>query len=231
MSLGLAPDWASEIHETGVNGWEEGAALIGFESASLEHPIRTQLTNPAIVSPPIATYYFEHDFQFDRDASEDSTLLLDYLIDDGAVFYLNGVEIHRFNMPDGPIDANTLASQSVLNAVRTSDVVIPTDVLVRGTNRLSVEVHQSELTSNDIVFGVELSLREQSAPFIPGTPFIESDEEWIELFNRDATRTVDLSHWRLADAVQFEFPAGTSLGPGRVSGRCRRRGRTARGLS
>ena len=214
MSLGLAPDWANDIHETGVNGWEEGAALIGFESASLEHPIRTQLTNPAIVSPPIATYYFEHDFQFDRDTSEDFTLLLDYLIDDGAVFYLNGVEIHRFNMPDGPIDANTLASQSVLNAVRTSDVAIPTDVLVRGTNRLSVEVHQSEVTSNDIVFGVELSLREQAAPFIPGTPFIESNEEWIELFNRDATRTVDLSHWRLADAVQFEFPAGTVLGPG-----------------
>ncbi len=214
VSSGLAPGWASEVHEVGVNGWETGAALIGFESAALEQPIRTVLTNPSLVSPPIATYYFEHDFPLDRDVADDATLELDYLIDDGAVFYLNGVEVHRFNMPDVPITAGTLAVQSVLNAVRTSGVVIPRDALVRGTNRLSVEVHQNDVTSNDIVLGVELTLREFDTPFIPATPYVESDEEWIELFNRDATRTVDLSHWRLTEAVEYEFPAGTLLGPG-----------------
>ena len=214
VSSGLAPGWASEVHEVGMNGWETGAALIGFESAALEQPIRTVLTNPSLVSPPIATYYFEHDFQLDHDLTDDATLELDYLIDDGAVFYLNGVEVHRFNMLDGPVTADTLATQSVLNAVRTSGVVIPHDALVRGTNRLSVEVHQSELTSNDVVLGVELRLREFDTPFIPATPYEESDEEWIELYNRDATRTVDLSHWRLTEAVEYEFPAGTSLGPG-----------------
>ena len=172
------------------------------------------MTNPAIVFPPIPTYYFEHEFQLDRDLGEAPTLLLDHLIDDGAVFFLNGVEVHRFNMPDGPIDASTLALESVRNAERVSDVVIPTAALVPGTNRLSVEVHQSEVTSNDVVLGVELTLREQVTPFIPGMPYTESAEEWIELYNRDAARTVDLSHWRLTDAVEFEFPAGTSLGPG-----------------
>ena len=214
VSSGLAQGWASDVHQAGVNGWNEGAALIGFESTALEQPIRTQLTNPSLVLPSIATYYFEREFQFDRDVSQDTTLLLDYLIDDGAVFYLNGHEIHRFNMPGGPIDADTLAAGSVLNAVRTSGIVLATDSLVRGSNRLSIEVHQSELTSNDIVFGVELLLQEQATPFIPGTPYIESEEEWIELFNRSTTRTVDLSHWRLTEAVQYEFPAGTSLGPG-----------------
>lgn len=38
----------------------------------------------------------------------------------------------------------------------------------------------------------------------------DSDDEYIELFNR-GTNTVDLSNWRLADAVTFKFPEGTLL--------------------
>ncbi len=37
--------------------------------------------------------------------------------------------------------------------------------------------------------------------------------EWIELYNRSATDTVDLTGWELSEAVQFGFPAGTSLAP------------------
>ena len=38
----------------------------------------------------------------------------------------------------------------------------------------------------------------------------ESPEEWIELYNRGAS-VVDLSGWRLRDAIDFTFPAGTTL--------------------
>jgi hypothetical protein len=44
-------------------------------------------------------------------------------------------------------------------------------------------------------------------------PFAESEEEWIELYNRGVTET-DLSGWRLDDGVGFVFPAGTMLGAG-----------------
>ncbi|MCH2129544.1 MAG: lamin tail domain-containing protein, partial [Pirellulaceae bacterium] len=46
-----------------------------------------------------------------------------------------------------------------------------------------------------------------------GPPFVESSEEWIELYNRSATITVDLSGWSFVDAVDFTFPVGTMLGP------------------
>ena len=46
----------------------------------------------------------------------------------------------------------------------------------------------------------------------PDIPFAESEEEWIELYNR-SQQTVDLSGWSLSDAVRFEFPQGTLLGP------------------
>ncbi len=41
----------------------------------------------------------------------------------------------------------------------------------------------------------------------------DTEEEWIELHNR-GDMAVDLGGWRLADAVAFPFPTGTTLAPG-----------------
>ncbi len=45
-----------------------------------------------------------------------------------------------------------------------------------------------------------------------GNSYTVNDEEWIELYNR-GTQTIDLSGWQLAEAVDYRFPAGTTLGP------------------
>jgi regulation of enolase protein 1 (concanavalin A-like superfamily) len=42
----------------------------------------------------------------------------------------------------------------------------------------------------------------------------EADLEFVELFNREPA-AIDLSGWRLMDAIEFEFPAGTVIGGGR----------------
>ena len=47
----------------------------------------------------------------------------------------------------------------------------------------------------------------------PATDFRETDEQWIELYNRGSA-PVDLSQWKLADAVRFEFATGTTIDPG-----------------
>jgi len=44
-------------------------------------------------------------------------------------------------------------------------------------------------------------------------PYTESDEEWVELFNR-GTGTVDLGGWELDDGIRFDFPSNTLLGAG-----------------
>jgi hypothetical protein len=138
---------------------------------------------------------------------------LRHIIDDGAVFYLNGAEILRFNMPAGPIDASTLAGPvSINNAAIGDPVILPVNLLNVGTNRISVEVHQRTATSADVVFGTELALLRQVDEGTPPTPYRENDEEWIELFNR-SDRTIDVSGWQLDDAVQYRIPNGTRLGP------------------
>lgn len=47
------------------------------------------------------------------------------------------------------------------------------------------------------------------------TPFVESNEEWIELLNR-SDGVVDLSNWKIDDGIRFDFEDGTTLQPGEL---------------
>jgi hypothetical protein len=126
-------------------------------------------------------------------------------VDDGAVYYLNGVEIQRQNMPGGVIGYNTAASAAVGTASFNGTFTIPAGALKQGTNVLAVEVHQAAGDTSDVAMGVQAVATQQPQPFT------ESAEEWIELYNRSAG-TVDLSGWQLSSAVNYTFPAGTTLG-------------------
>ena len=88
-------------------------------------------------------------------------MILHPVVDDGAVYYLNGLEIYRQNMPSGPIGYATLASGSVATPAYTGPFIVAVTNLLSGTNVLAVEVHQ--FTTNpiaaDMAFGVEVSHR------------------------------------------------------------------------
>ena len=130
----------------------------------------------------------------------------------GAVFYLNGTEILRYKMPDGEIGPDSLATAGSEADIVESGI-LPADALVAGLNRVSVELHQNTVGSSDYAFGCKVELDSIVAPASPGRPFSESDEQWIELYNR-GTQAIDLSGWSLADGISFDFPAGTSMAAG-----------------
>lgn len=167
----------------------------------------TSYTTPVDLGP--TTHYFRREFEFEEDPNN-AVLKLDTLIDDGAVFYLNGREVHRQNMPSGAITHSTLASSSVVTAMQVIDIPIPPTALVNGTNVLAVEVHQAAIDDGDVLFAAQLSLETAAGQ---NRPFVQSNEEWIELFNRGDS-TIDLTNWQLDDAVRFDFPAGTIIAPG-----------------
>ncbi|MCH8046595.1 MAG: lamin tail domain-containing protein [Planctomycetes bacterium] len=66
---------------------------------------------------------------------------------------------------------------------------------------------RDEIVINEILYHAPPQLRTDTQPYL------ESDEEWIELYNR-GNETIDLSGWRLRDAVDFEFEVGLTIGPG-----------------
>jgi len=86
------------------------------------------------------------------------------LRDDGAVIYINGVEVGRSNMPAGVFDYMTFSSTIVDDADESAYFVLrfPKEVLVTGLNTIAIEIHQRDGTSSDL--GFDASLVEYSAP-------------------------------------------------------------------
>lgn len=145
------------------------------------------------------TKYFRKTFVVDGDP-EAAVLQLKTIQDDGAVFYLNGSEVFRLNMPDGDVNHSTCSISNVVHAQLTGPYPLATESLVAGTNVLAVEVHQASYGSGDIVFGAELTLSVTNnlQPDIPTLALneIPSSEDtlfWCEIVNY-GSESVDVSN-------------------------------------
>jgi hypothetical protein len=93
------------------------------------------------------------------------------LRDDGAVVYLNGVEVWRTNMPTGTVGFGTPASVAIAGADESTFVqtTISSSLLVSGTNVLAIELHQAGGTSTDVSFDLQASVTR--GPYLQiGTP-------------------------------------------------------------
>ena len=65
-----------------------------------------------------------------------------HLVDDGAVFFINGTEISRFNLPGGDLSPTIRPSPTVRNAEPSSMLDIDRELLQLGTNVISVQSPQ-----------------------------------------------------------------------------------------
>ena len=90
-----------------------------------------------------------------------------YIIDDGMVLYLNGAEIHRYNMPAGALSSasKALADQNPASCV--TNISIPVKNLRAGVNVLAAAVHQSQAAGSDTIFGLEMDAVFLSTPVMP----------------------------------------------------------------
>lgn len=128
------------------SAWQSGPAPLGFGDSH----IVTSLPSGFI------TYYFRQTFTV-ADASAISALTLRVLRDDGAVVYLNGVEVYRSNLPTGPIGFTTLALTAVGGPDETTYFQASVaNLLVNGANTIAGEVHQASLGSSDVGFDLDL---------------------------------------------------------------------------
>lgn len=139
--------------------WPQGQSVLGVETSALPAPavLNTQLNlNADGIAPNTTTFFFRRHFNFAGDPG-DVVLRLSGLIDDGAVFWLNGQQLHRYNMSQtGPINFDTFASvNGEANAFLAPIILSPANLLV-GDNVLAAEVHQIDAGSSDIVLGVIL---------------------------------------------------------------------------
>ena len=103
------------------------------------------------------TYYFEKEFNLKQNELDNlKSLIIRHAIDDGALVHINGKEVLRVNMPDGKISSSSLASENIEVDELSENIFLDSSSLIKGQNRISVEVHQSRIRNSDIVCGIEL---------------------------------------------------------------------------
>jgi len=145
------------------SGWSDGPAQLGYG----DNDEATVVSFGPEETNKFITIYFRRSFAL-TDAASFTALSLRLLRDDGAVVYLNGVEVFRSNMPAGTIGYATLAVAAIAGAAENAFITtnISPALLVNGTNIAAVEIHQSSPTSSDISFALELSGQRSFAPHI-----------------------------------------------------------------
>jgi hypothetical protein len=137
--------------------WPQGGGLLYVESAALPAPKTTLLT----LGP--MTFYFRTEFTY-AGPTLGVALQLSTVIDDGAVFYLNGRRLYGLAMPEDPFDAATPAQRTVGDAVLEGPFTVPATDLRVGRNVLAAEVHQISSGSSDVVMGAALELDGANVP-------------------------------------------------------------------
>ena len=120
------------------SSWPAGAAQLGYGDGD-----ETTVINGGPANNRHPTTYFRRTFTA-PDVANVSALTLRLMRDDGAVVYLNGVEVHRNNMPGGFVSYLTYASVTVSGADEFNfySTEIDSSPLVQGANVLAVEIHR-----------------------------------------------------------------------------------------
>ena len=143
--------------------------------------------------------------------------------DDGAALFLNGREIHRINLPAGPLAPDTPALAAIPGVPGPVDLVLPPGSLRAGTNVLAAQVHQAVAGAGDLWFDAELTVIEVPDPAREGLRFNEVAMPGIGFFVEVANPTSDilpLDAARIRGVGKatgtYAFPAGSVLGPGGI---------------
>ncbi len=135
--------------------WASGPAPLGYGDSNGRPEATTNSFGLDPANKFITTYYRQTFTATGVAAITNYSLTIER--DDGAVVYLNGVEIGRFNMPAGVITKDTFAAANAQDDGGTQFTIpVNSALLQEGPNVFAVEIHQDSLNSSDIWFQMQL---------------------------------------------------------------------------
>lgn len=134
------------------SAWSSGAGELGYG----DNDETTVVSFGGQNNNKFITTYFRHTFSVANPSSY-VVLRLSLIRDDGAVVYLNGVEVFRSNIGDGPVFFDSLAQNANGDGVPPVEGTIPPSFLRAGNNVLAVEIHQDSRNSSDISFDLSFT--------------------------------------------------------------------------
>lgn len=134
------------------NNWEQGNGPLGYGNT-----VNTTISYGPDATNKYITSYFRRDIMMDLATLPDS-IQLGLLRDDGAIVYINGVEIRRDNLPTGTVTSSTNSNTIVSGADESlyfTTNIYKTD-FVQGVNSIAVEIHNRDSSSSDLSFDMYL---------------------------------------------------------------------------
>ena len=177
-------------------GWMAGFAPLGYNADE-----ETTVSYGPDINNRFITTYFRNTFVA-TGINSITDLTFNLQRDDGAVVYLNGVEVFRSNLPAGVITNTTLAVTNVTGTGETTfhSRTLPPDLLIEGNNVLAVEVHQSRNNSADLIFDLQLTAT-RFIPVVTRGPYLQQGSMTnIVVKWRTATPTDAAVHFGLTPA-------------------------------
>ncbi|NEU60259.1 S-layer homology domain-containing protein [Paenibacillus sp. ALJ109b] len=159
----LQSEWRASYDDS---SWNSGQAPFGYKdngngvSTSYFGSINTEVSYGLDKKNKPRTTYFRTNLNVNKDQIDGyGQILGTFGIDDGAVIYVNGVEVIRFGMPDGEIVYSTQATSNKDLPVMYENIDLTEPMkanLHEGSNEIAVEVHQQSDSSSDLYFDMEL---------------------------------------------------------------------------
>lgn len=167
--------------------------------------IGTDLIYPEIYKDEISQYY-RRTFEYDNnDNSENGLLDIGIKMNSCFVVYINGFKIHKFNIDDSDLKYNTKCLSDSYNSNKDYKMFsIPSSYLMKGTNTIAIEIHQSPNPSSyENIFDLHMSLLIGNDIFRSGTftitssvvqstdkddPFIIINDEYNSVYYTDVEK-------------------------------------------
>ncbi|MGO1538763.1 MAG: fibrinogen-like YCDxxxxGGGW domain-containing protein [Leucobacter sp.] len=141
-------DWLEASFDD--SDWLTGEAPFGWGHTGLG----TVLDAPS--PKPIVSMY-RHTFELSTDSDVESVEITTRA-DDGLVLFVNGTEVERVRVDDGPFGVGTYANAAVNAAhvlANPVTVTVPRDVLIAGTNVVTASVHSNYRSTPSHSFELE----------------------------------------------------------------------------
>ncbi len=142
-------DWhARDFDDT---AWKEGTAPMGYG----REPVATTVSFGEDPAKKHASTYFRRVFELEQVDAD--AYVLEFRCDDGVIIYVNGMEMHRFRVPEKlPEDgySGILSGPGVVDEY--AGLLVNKSFLKEGKNVIAIQLLQGNATSSDLYLDLRL---------------------------------------------------------------------------
>ena len=170
-------NWAAADFDD--SGWAQGAAPLGYG----DDDIKQTVSFGDNADQKNLCVFFRNAFEL-TESPAGMKLVCKLVCDDGCAIYVNGKEVHRYNLPDGELKLDTLSRYVVGGGLERHGLTLVLDgeQLTEGTNVIAVRVHQQGPASSDLAMDMEVAVTADEASIEQAEATHDQEQSQLELY-------------------------------------------------